>query len=327
MCRAVVAEQAVQGIDAQKHAGRVDRRAVHCVLRRSHRDNAADNVIDLAVHEVVAVRSDHLCGHLVVGFVLGNGVLDVIVKRVASAAVPLDIDRPGVVFEQVAEKHRPFIHVFRGADQLVNQGFTFARRLVGQKRRHIRRCRNAPGQIQVNAAGEFFVGRNRRGSDPVALHPVEKNVVNEVFARDVLRRHQRKFRRLKQGIEVIRKYQEVPDIFCDPDELTQVWINLIDNAIYAIGQQGTLEISIAQQGEFVVVELTNSGDEIPIKIQSHIFDPFFTTKPRGEGSGLGLDIVRQIVQRQGGEIRMQSQPNNTTFIVLLPLPMVTRGQL
>ena len=133
--------------------------------------------------------------------------------------------------------------------------------------------------------------------------------------------------RLKQGIEVIRKYQEVPDIFCDPDELTQVWINLIDNAIYAIGQQGTLEISIAQQGEFVVVELTNSGDEIPIKIQSHIFDPFFTTKPRGEGSGLGLDIVRQIVQRQGGEIRMQSQPNNTTFIVLLPLPMVTRGQL
>ncbi|MEE3717688.1 PAS domain S-box protein [Tumidithrix elongata RA019] len=124
--------------------------------------------------------------------------------------------------------------------------------------------------------------------------------------------------RLKQGIEVIRNYQEVPDILCDPDELTQVWVNLIDNAIYAMGQVGTLKISIAQQADFVVVEITDSGGGIPDEILPRLFEPFFTTKPRGEGSGLGLDIVRQIVRKHGGEIQARSQMGQTTFRVVLP---------
>jgi PAS domain S-box-containing protein len=127
--------------------------------------------------------------------------------------------------------------------------------------------------------------------------------------------------RLKQGIEVIRKYEPVPDLICNPDELTQVWVNLIDNAIYAIGKTGTLEIAIAPQAGQVVVEITNSGAAIPDEIISRLFEPFFTTKPRGEGSGLGLDIVRQIVQKHDGEIQVSSQSGRTTFSLYFPLPI------
>jgi signal transduction histidine kinase len=124
--------------------------------------------------------------------------------------------------------------------------------------------------------------------------------------------------RLKQGIEVIRKYQPVPSLLCDPDALTQVWVNLIDNAIYAIGKEGTLEIAIASQAGQIVVEITNSGAAIPDEIMPRLFEPFFTTKPRGEGSGLGLDIVRQIVQKHGGDIKVSSQIGKTKFNISLP---------
>jgi signal transduction histidine kinase len=128
--------------------------------------------------------------------------------------------------------------------------------------------------------------------------------------------------RLNQGIEVIRHYQaEVPEILCNPDELTQVWVNLIDNAIYAMQQQGKLEICVRRVEDRVVVGVSDSGCGIPVELQGRIFEPFFTTKPRGEGSGLGLDIVQQIVQKQGGEIQVDSQPGRTTFIVLLPIPL------
>ena len=129
--------------------------------------------------------------------------------------------------------------------------------------------------------------------------------------------------RLKQGIEVIRKYEPVPNLLCDPDGLTQVWVNLIDNAIYAIGQTGTLEIAIAQQAGQVVVEITNSGAEIPDEIMPRLFEPFFTTKPRGEGSGLGLDIVRQIVQKHSGSIYVKNQCGGVTFSVIIPLSEYT----
>jgi C4-dicarboxylate-specific signal transduction histidine kinase len=125
--------------------------------------------------------------------------------------------------------------------------------------------------------------------------------------------------RLKQGIEVIRKYEPVPDLLCDPDALTQVWVNLIDNAIYAIDKTGTLEIAIAQQAGKVIVEITNSGAEIPDEIMSRLFEPFFTTKPRGEGSGLGLDIVRQILRKHDGDIQVSSQNEQVTFSVIIPL--------
>lgn len=128
--------------------------------------------------------------------------------------------------------------------------------------------------------------------------------------------------RLKQKIEVIRLYDDdVPEILCNPDELTQVWVNLIDNAIYAMGDGGTLEIAIATQEDYVVVAIADSGCGITPESQSKIFEPFFTSKPRGEGSGLGLDIVRQIVQKHQGKIQVQSGSDRTVFTVFLPLPI------
>ncbi len=125
--------------------------------------------------------------------------------------------------------------------------------------------------------------------------------------------------RLKQGIELYRYYEEVPPIFCNPDEMTQVWVNLIDNAIYAIGLQGKLEIHVFQQAEYIAVKIIDSGGGIPEALQEQIFEPFFTTKSRGEGSGLGLDIVRQIVHKHLGEILVHSQVGQTIFTVKLPL--------
>ena len=132
--------------------------------------------------------------------------------------------------------------------------------------------------------------------------------------------------RLKQGIEVARWYDpELPKILGNPDQLTQVWVNLIDNAIYAIGQQGKLEIVVEQQADFLMIEITDSGRGIPVELLHQLFDPFFTTKPRGEGSGLGLDIVKQIILKHDGDIQVRSQVGQTTFSILLPIADIDNG--
>ncbi|GAK55030.1 two-component system sensor histidine kinase/response regulator [Candidatus Vecturithrix granuli] len=124
---------------------------------------------------------------------------------------------------------------------------------------------------------------------------------------------------LKHGIEVIKHYQTVPEILCYPDELNQVWTNLIHNAVQAMQEQGTLHITVSQQEQHIVVAITDSGCGIPEEIQARIFEPFFTTRPSGEGSGLGLDIVHKIIDKHQGKITVNSQPGNTTFCIFLPI--------
>jgi PAS domain S-box-containing protein len=124
---------------------------------------------------------------------------------------------------------------------------------------------------------------------------------------------------LKQGIEVIKNYEEIPAIFCYPETLNQVWTNLIHNAIQAMNSKGILEIAVAKQNNNIVVQITDSGCGIPPEIQSRIFEPFFTTKGVGEGSGLGLDIVKKIIDKHRGKIEVESQPGRTTFSVWLPI--------
>ncbi|HAG82254.1 MAG TPA: serine/threonine-protein kinase PknK, partial [Cyanobacteria bacterium UBA12227] len=123
---------------------------------------------------------------------------------------------------------------------------------------------------------------------------------------------------LKKGVEVVRHYQPVPEISGYPDELVQVWTNLIHNAIQAMEGKGILEILVRQQEYDIVVEVTDSGCGIPPEIQDKIFQPFFTTKPAGEGSGLGLDIVQKIIEKHQGTITFVSVPSHTTFTVVLP---------
>jgi two-component system, NtrC family, sensor kinase len=123
---------------------------------------------------------------------------------------------------------------------------------------------------------------------------------------------------LKKGIKLVKNYRDIPDIFCYPDELNQVWTNLIYNAIHAMEGNGQLEIDISEQDSDITVRITDSGHGIPESIRERVFEPFFTTKPAGEGSGLGLDLVRKIIERHHGRITVESQPGKTTFSVFLP---------
>ncbi|MEA1917849.1 MAG: ATP-binding protein, partial [Campylobacterota bacterium] len=122
---------------------------------------------------------------------------------------------------------------------------------------------------------------------------------------------------LKQGIEVIKEYENLEPIFCYSDELAQIWMNLISNAIHAMSNQGTLTISINEDEEYQIVSIKDSGCGIPQEIQNKIFEPFFTTKKSGEGSGLGLDIVKKIVDAHKGKIDLNSSELGTKFTIYI----------
>lgn len=126
---------------------------------------------------------------------------------------------------------------------------------------------------------------------------------------------------IKHGTELIRKFGELPKVKCLPDELNQVWTNLIHNALQAMSYKGTLEIETYSEDRYVVIKFTDSGKGIPNNILNKIFDPFFTTKPPGEGSGLGLGIVKKIIDKHNGTITVESKPGKTTFTVTLPINM------
>ncbi len=155
------------------------------------------------------------------------------------------------------------------------------------------------------------------------------------------------YNQLKHGIDVVKQYADTPPIRCYPDELNQVWTNLIHNAMQAMSGKGRLEITVkptpppseegkptpppseegtlstpllggAGGGSGILVEITDSGCGIPPEIKPRIFEPFFTTKPAGEGSGFGLDICRKIIDKHQGKIEFDSQPGRTTFRVWLP---------
>ena len=102
-------------------------------------------------------------------------------------------------------------------------------------------------------------------------------------------------------------------------ELNQIWANLIDNALDAIPDSGRVEVTASREDRKVVVRIIDNGAGIPAQIRERIFDPFFTTKPMGQGTGLGLDIVRRLVRHNDGEISVESQPGRTEFRVALPL--------
>jgi len=127
--------------------------------------------------------------------------------------------------------------------------------------------------------------------------------------------------KLKRGVTVIREYAEdLPVIEAYASELNQVWTNIIDNAIDAMGGEGTLVVRTRREDPWVVVEIEDSGPGIAEELQLKIFDPFFTTKGAGEGSGLGLNISRNlIVQKHHGQISVMSEPGKTCFEVRLPI--------
>ena len=121
-------------------------------------------------------------------------------------------------------------------------------------------------------------------------------------------------------IAVTRDYQPaLPKIEVYAGELNQVWTNLVDNAIDAMGGNGAIEIRTRRSGDGVEVSIADTGPGIPSEIAARIFDPFFTTKPQGVGTGLGLHIAHNIVvNRHHGRIDVDTRPGRTEFRVYLP---------
>jgi signal transduction histidine kinase len=124
------------------------------------------------------------------------------------------------------------------------------------------------------------------------------------------------------SIEVVRDYDRtLPKLTVHGPELNQVWTNLLDNAIDALGERGTITLRTRPDGSCALVEITDDGPGVPPEIAERIFDPFFTTKDVGQGTGLGLDTARRIItDRHDGSIAVESTPGATTFRVRLPLP-------
>jgi signal transduction histidine kinase len=128
------------------------------------------------------------------------------------------------------------------------------------------------------------------------------------------------------SIEVVRDYdRSLPKLTVRGSELNQVWTNLIDNAIDALGESGTITIATRLDGDCAVIEVADDGPGIPPDVRDRVFDPFFTTKGVGSGTGLGLDTARRIVEdRHRGSIALDTEPGRTVFRVRLPLAQTTR---
>ncbi|MEY4768539.1 MAG: hypothetical protein RL637_1178 [Pseudomonadota bacterium] len=126
---------------------------------------------------------------------------------------------------------------------------------------------------------------------------------------------------LKQDIQLITDYEsDLPYICGFADELNQVWTNLIHNAIQAMNNKGVLSIRVYKENEqYIIVSIEDNGKGIEPEYQNRIFEAFFTTKTTGEGSGLGLHIIKKIVEKHAGKITVNSQPGCTIFRVYLPL--------
>jgi signal transduction histidine kinase len=122
-------------------------------------------------------------------------------------------------------------------------------------------------------------------------------------------------------IAVVRDYDRtLPRLTVRGSELNQVWTNLLDNAIDALGERGTITILTRADGGCAVVEIADDGPGVPEDLAARIFDPFFTTKDVGRGTGLGLATARRIVvDRHDGSLTLDAQPGRTAFRVRLPL--------
>ena len=112
----------------------------------------------------------------------------------------------------------------------------------------------------------------------------------------------------------------LPRLTVRGSELNQVWTNLLDNAIDALGEEGTITVRTHRDGDCAVVDIADTGPGIPPEQAPRIFEPFFTTKAVGRGTGLGLDTARRIVEeRHRGSLTFDTGPGGTTFHVWLPL--------
>jgi signal transduction histidine kinase len=130
--------------------------------------------------------------------------------------------------------------------------------------------------------------------------------------------HQSKAREKSVGVSV-KLEGDLPQVRGFAAELNQIWGNLIDNALDAVPEGGRVDVFASREDQRVLVRIIDNGPGIPVQDLARIFDPFFTTKPMGQGTGLGLDIVRRLVRHNDGAIEVESMPGRTEFRVKLPI--------
>lgn len=126
-------------------------------------------------------------------------------------------------------------------------------------------------------------------------------------------------------IKIVRDYDRtLPPLTMYGSEVNQVWTNVLDNAIDAVGDTGTITVRTQRDGDCILVDIADTGPGIPAQARAHVFEPFYTTKDVGQGTGLGLDTVRQIVVgRHGGSVTFDTGDSGTMFHIWLPLPAIT----
>jgi signal transduction histidine kinase len=125
---------------------------------------------------------------------------------------------------------------------------------------------------------------------------------------------------IKHKAEVVKEYSDVPKLFCYPQQLRQVFLNILKNAIQAIEKRGKIIIRTYEENNNIFVEIIDTGCGIPEELQNRIFEPFFTLKEVGKGTGLGLSIVYGIIKKHKGDIAVKSKiGEGTKFIIKLPI--------
>jgi signal transduction histidine kinase len=138
----------------------------------------------------------------------------------------------------------------------------------------------------------------------------------------VLLNHKLKSKNIKVGKEYLK---DMPSVQAFPGELNQVWMNIVDNAVDAMDEGGTLTITTSKERNMIKVCIADTGTGISPDIRDKIFDPFFTTKTVGKGIGLGLDMVKRIITKHKGEIKVESVPGHTEFAICLPIPQKVKN--
>jgi len=124
---------------------------------------------------------------------------------------------------------------------------------------------------------------------------------------------------LKYKVTVIKEFGDIPDINCYPHQLNQVFMNILVNGAHAIEEKGEIKISTYQDGDNIIIKISDTGKGIPEEDIPHLFDPFFTTKEVGKGTGLGLSIAYSIIDKHNGHIHVDSTVGKgSTFTIMIP---------
>jgi signal transduction histidine kinase len=166
----------------------------------------------------------------------------------------------------------------------------------------------------VIQALRIYSHQDHKGETAIVSLPVQLDAVLALHAN-----------RLGSGISLTRDYAGLPLYRCYAEQLQQVWMNLVANAIDAMGDAGELAIRGALREDALTVSVEDTGPGIDPRLKQSIFEPFFTTKAEGSGTGLGLSIAHEIVRTHRGALSFESRPGRTAFTVSLPLEGVVKG--